>query len=170
MLNYDVLGNRTSAVLHRSAAAGGDVTSTYVRPVSGESSTRPHAVSSVTAKTPSATLGSSSFTYDAAGNTPRRKTVAVRDVEHEAALSSKGSISVPAGCGGLEPTSEIACFGRQDVGRISVRRTAIRGRAWGTQVPLCPRMDARMQRAGRPRTVRKLLSVPNVPGRRQVSP
>ncbi|GGI12206.1 RHS repeat-associated core domain-containing protein [Isoptericola cucumis] len=70
--SYDVLGNRTSAVLHRSAAVGGDVTSTYARPVSGESSMRPHAVSSVTAKTPTATLGTSSFAYDAAGNTSRR--------------------------------------------------------------------------------------------------
>ena len=69
VLYFDVLGNRASAVLHRSAAAGGDVTSTYVRPVSGESSIGPHAVSSVTAKTGTVTLGSSSFAYDAAGGT-----------------------------------------------------------------------------------------------------
>ncbi|MFI2102919.1 RHS repeat-associated core domain-containing protein [Isoptericola sp. NPDC019693] len=66
--SYDVIGNRTSTVLHRPTSAGGDLTSTYTRPASGDSSTRPHAVTSVTAKTTDQTLGTSSFTYDPAGN------------------------------------------------------------------------------------------------------
>ncbi|WP_274993508.1 hypothetical protein, partial [Promicromonospora iranensis] len=67
--SYDVLGNRTASVLHRTAAAGGDVASTYARPASGADSVRPHAVTSVTAKSGSGTeLGVSSFAYDGAGN------------------------------------------------------------------------------------------------------
>ncbi|MFD2796970.1 RHS repeat-associated core domain-containing protein [Promicromonospora vindobonensis] len=67
--SYDVLGNRTASVLHRTAAAGGDVTSTYARPASGVDSARPHAVTSVTARSGAGTQrGVSSFTYDGAGN------------------------------------------------------------------------------------------------------
>ncbi|GGM15161.1 RHS repeat-associated core domain-containing protein [Promicromonospora citrea] len=67
--SYDVLGNRETSVLHRTAAAGGDATSTYQQPASGTTSVRPHAVTSVTAKNDAgATLGQSSFTYDSAGN------------------------------------------------------------------------------------------------------
>ncbi len=64
---YDAVGNRTSSTLHQSTADGGNVTSGYTRPDAGAA--RPHAVSSVTAKgAAGAVLGTSTFSYDDAGN------------------------------------------------------------------------------------------------------
>ncbi|WP_353505540.1 RHS repeat-associated core domain-containing protein [Verrucosispora sp. ts21] len=62
---FDVLGNRTSEVVHRST---GDATTTYTYPPSGANSVRPHAVT--------ATSGAStgSYTYDATGNLTSRPT------------------------------------------------------------------------------------------------
>ncbi|WP_233258126.1 RHS repeat-associated core domain-containing protein [Micromonospora sp. S4605] len=62
---FDVLGNRTSEVVHRST---GDATTTYTYPASGATSVRPHAVT--------ATSGASAgaYTYDATGNLTSRPT------------------------------------------------------------------------------------------------
>ncbi|MEU4388089.1 RHS repeat-associated core domain-containing protein [Promicromonospora sp. NPDC023805] len=74
--SYDLIGNRDSTVLRRSAAQGGDVTSTYTQRASGVASVRPHATTGVTATASSgAALGTASFTYDGAGNMTGRKHV-----------------------------------------------------------------------------------------------
>ncbi|MGI5189600.1 RHS repeat-associated core domain-containing protein [Promicromonospora sp. CA-289599] len=62
----DATGNRTSTVLHRASADGGNVTSAYTYPQAGDA--RPHAASTVTATSGSATLGESAYTWDASGN------------------------------------------------------------------------------------------------------
>ncbi|MFD2026446.1 RHS repeat domain-containing protein [Promicromonospora aerolata] len=63
----DATGNRTSTVLHRASADGGNVTSAYAYPQAGGD--RPHAASSVTATASGgAVLGESAYTWDASGN------------------------------------------------------------------------------------------------------
>ncbi|WP_253877453.1 RHS repeat-associated core domain-containing protein [Promicromonospora umidemergens] len=64
------------------AEASGAVTSTYARPASGAGSTRPHAVTSVSATDASGTqLGTSEYSYDASGN------MVGRDLARESAQS-----------------------------------------------------------------------------------
>ena len=63
---YDSVGNRTSSIVHQATADGGDITSSYARPVAGAA--RPHAISSVTATDGGGALGTSMFSYDQAGN------------------------------------------------------------------------------------------------------
>ncbi|WP_169736625.1 RHS repeat-associated core domain-containing protein [Promicromonospora kroppenstedtii] len=95
---YDVLGNRLSTMQHLPSSAGGvagsgeiegsssavavegAVTSSYVRPTSGPTSTRPHSVTSVAAVDGSgANLGTSEYTYDAAGNMTGRNLAGAAD-------------------------------------------------------------------------------------------
>ncbi len=67
--SYDAIGNRTKAVTRTPAVAGGAATSTtatYAYPTSGPGVDRPHAVTGVTAT--GTESGTSSFTYDVAGN------------------------------------------------------------------------------------------------------
>ncbi|MCP2264875.1 RHS repeat-associated core domain-containing protein [Promicromonospora thailandica] len=70
---YDAIGNRETSTLHRAVSDGGNVTSTYTQPDSGASSTRPHAVTGVSASGGGAMLGTSAFTYDQAGNMTGRE-------------------------------------------------------------------------------------------------
>ncbi|WP_423462379.1 RHS repeat-associated core domain-containing protein [Promicromonospora sp. MS192] len=70
---YDAIGNRETSTLHRAVADGGNVTSTYTQPESGASSTRPHAVTGVSASAGGTTLGTSAFAYDQAGNMTGRE-------------------------------------------------------------------------------------------------
>jgi RHS repeat-associated protein len=64
---YNTIGNRTQDVVHK---ASGNTTRDYVYPASGSSSTKPHAVTTVTAS--GAATGVDSYGYDNAGNTTTR--------------------------------------------------------------------------------------------------
>ncbi len=70
--SYDVLGNRTNTVLHRPGGQGGNLTSTYTQPTSGEN--HPHATTQVVATDDTGQVGTSTFGYDAAGNMTARDT------------------------------------------------------------------------------------------------
>ncbi|MBB2923756.1 RHS repeat domain-containing protein [Cellulomonas cellasea] len=65
---FDAIGNRKTEITHTSS---GDTTQTYAYPASGASSTRPHAVTSVT-QSGVGGAATSSYLYDDAGNTTTR--------------------------------------------------------------------------------------------------
>ena len=68
--SYDAVGNRTGVTQHATAADGGNQSSTYTYPTAGGAAgSKPHAVTRVTTKDAGgATTGTSSFSYDHAGN------------------------------------------------------------------------------------------------------
>ncbi|MCF4123106.1 hypothetical protein L1785_19220 [Antribacter sp. KLBMP9083] len=67
---HDAVGNRLTTTQHATATNGGNRTSTYAYPTAGGAAgSKPHAVTGVTTKNSAgATTGTSSFSYDQAGN------------------------------------------------------------------------------------------------------